>query len=260
MVSVNKIIKRLTVFALVLVVSTNNASSQTLEDSIRQDFVAINKTYDSAFYLTFDVDIIYHTDDTIYAGTDSADYQYSEMQGTYTFHQQKALYKLGDMEYMQNDTFTVALYKANQFLLVGKKNQATQTPGSFVPTKALVDSLMVQMGNNYIFYRYVNDSTTQITFVANDSNWVYKEINIEFESATHYLKKIDYSFKDFGYSQGDPLLPPYRSARMYFYFRNYRVEHVGNDVFDESKYIRFDGPNTIVPADAYKNYTIYKNY
>jgi hypothetical protein len=256
--------KRVTriLLSLYLLLPSLSSHSQTLADTIRNEMIAINKAYDSAFFLTFDIRISY-TSDTLWAGTDSADFKNSVMEGTYTFNRNKALYRLGNIEFMQNDSFAIGVYKDNKVILVGKPLPG-QTPGMVIPTRTLIDSMMTALEAQYDYTLTFYDSVATMVFGAIDTNAVYKKIRIDYDSASHYLLKIEYRFADYEYEplSGDEEddLPTLRKADLVFEFKKYRIEQVGAAVFDETKYLFFDGPNTIVPADAYKDYTIYKNY
>ena len=102
-----------TVICFMLMQIAGNSQAQTTADTAKAVLLAIDSAYSHAFYLGFDIKITYSSD-TLWAGTDSADFNYTEMLGNYTFNGNKALYKLGDVEYMQNDSFTIGLYKENK--------------------------------------------------------------------------------------------------------------------------------------------------
>ncbi|HMK25889.1 MAG TPA: hypothetical protein VK483_07635 [Chitinophagaceae bacterium] len=246
-----------TICCICLFLTTLAGKGQTLADSIYDEIVSINKVYDSAFFLTFDVKMEYSSD-TLWAGTDSADFVHTELRGTYTFNGNKALYKLDNIEYMQNDSFAIAVYKDEKFILVGKTS-ATAT-GSFLPMRTMLDSMMAHMKADYVYMITTSDSVWQISFTANDSNVVYESMVLEYEPESHHLITIKYRLKDDGLY--DPLPDSYdvRRADLIFLFQNYRVEQVSESVFSEDKYLFFDGPGDIKPASAYKDYIIYKNY
>jgi hypothetical protein len=235
------------------------SSGQSLADTIRLEVKAINKAYDSAFYLTFNVDMVYNSD-TLYAGTDSADFKHSDLSGTYTFHRRNALYKLGNIEFLQNDSFTIAVYKEEKFLMVGRNND-NKASGSFLPTRSLVDSTMKYIAINFTFSMNTTDSSKfQITLNAIDTQAVYERIIIEYEPKSHYLSRIAYRVKDPDYGDNSSVSGPVRKADLVFFFRHYRVQEAGPSAFDERRYLFYDGPDTIVPANAYRDFTIYKNY
>lgn len=243
-----------------LLLFCNTAITQTLADTIRNEMVAINHQYDSAFYLTFDVDITYERD-TTGAVPDSL-FNRTAMQGTYTFHQNKALYKLGEIEYMQNDSFTIAAYKESKIMLVGKRAPG-QSPGRLVPTRDMVDTMMTQLEQDFILSYADFDSVKVIELKNHDTNSsaIYKLIRIEFDPVTYYLVSVQYLFLDTGAGESEGTEPSEAYlATLTFSFTNYRVEQVGPSVFDESRFLFFNGPNDPQPAPAYSDYTLYKNY
>lgn len=249
------------IFLLVMCLCFNTSvHSQSLADTIKSEVSAINHAYDSAFYLTFNVSMEYQSD-TLWAGTDSADFNYSAVKGSYTFHRNKALYKLGDITYLKNDSFTIAAYDEQKFLLVGKVVPGVQT-GSFLPTRTLVDSMTSQLVQQYALAFSQSDSINTISMTALDSNAAYTYIRMEYEPATHYLLKVSFRMKDYGYVESSTAPGPdiIRKAEMTIRFSQYRVSRTSADVFSETQFIFFDGPGIIRPADKYRDYTVYKNY
>lgn len=267
-----KRIIRSVVFCLGILIAFLDARAQealsqpptTPAEVIRNEMISINKVYDSAFFLTFDVNILHYTD-TLWPGTDSAEYTRNELKGTYTFHDKKAIYKLGELEYMQNDSFTIALYKDDKMMLVGKPG-IQKGAGSFIPNRDMLDSMMVYFGQQYSYALYDEDSVRRIAFTALDSNATYQRISITYDSLNYQLLEIAYKIKQYDYVDTDPEDPEnpgnpiLRNVDMVMHFEHYRVEAVGADVFSETKYLFFDGPDEIQPATAYKDYTIYKSY
>ncbi|MCX6317420.1 MAG: hypothetical protein NTW29_09035 [Bacteroidetes bacterium] len=248
-------------FLAVLVIGGNlRMNGQALADTIRNEIHAINKAYDSAFFLTFNVKMNYRSD-TLWAGTDSADFNNSEVEGMYTFHRKKALYQLGDITYLQNDSFAIALYNEQKLLMVGKIIPGVQT-GSFLPTRTLVDSMTTQLVQLFSYTLSKSDSVNIIQMTALDSNAAYESIRMAYEPSTHYLLHVHFRMKDYGYemnsaSAGSGII---RKADMDIQFSHYRVSQISAAVFNESQFIYFDGPDSIRPADRYRDYTIYKNY
>lgn len=249
------------IVTLALIAASITGKGQTTADTVRSEMTIINSKYDSAFFMTLDIRINYNSD-TVFAGTDSADYSNTEMTGVYTFHGNKALYRLGDIEYMQNDSFTIAVYNNEKFILVGKTIPGIRA-SNFVPVKATIDSMLVSLEQYYESAIMDYDSVKRISFKAIDSTLPYQRIDIEYDPGTYLLTKVKYKLRDAGQvSQTGTAndLQTIRKAEMVFLFQNYRVLQVGEAVFSEARYLFFDGPAEIRPADAYKDYTIYKNF
>lgn len=256
----NKRLIRGLVLSLMLLGLNERLHSQSLADSIRNEFYAINKAYDSAFFLTFNVSMRYASD-TIRIGTDSLNFTNSVVEGQYTFHNKKALYQLGDITYMRNDSFAIAAYEEQRFLLVDKVVPGIPT-GSFLPVRMIVDSMMTQLVQQFTYSWIQTDSVVTINMSALDGNAAYESITISYEPATHYLLNISFRFKDFGHDDNTSVSGPViiRKATMSIQFSRYRVAEISEDIFSESRFIYFDGPDLIRPSDKYRDYTVYKNY
>jgi hypothetical protein len=122
--------------------------------------------------------------------------------------------------------------------------------------------MMVQLEQDYeFFYEFVAtdaDSARVIICKAYDSTAIYQKIEVEYDPETHYLLKVKYWFMDEAYASDPFIAPP--KVNLTFLFNRYRVGEVGGSVFSELKYLFFDGPDDIRPADAYKDFTIYRNF
>src|SRR5260370_24527456 len=75
------------------------AQSARISPSPQQIMADIYKVYDSLNYLTFDLKYTY-TSDTL-----NGDFTNDVLQGSYTMAGKKAKYNLGEIEFMQNDSF-----------------------------------------------------------------------------------------------------------------------------------------------------------
>lgn len=235
--------------------------AQTAADTARAALQAIDSSYSHGFYLGFDIKITYSSD-TLWAGTDSADFNYSEMIGNYTFNGNKALYRLGDIEYMQNDSFTVALYRENKIILVGKTLPG-QATSSFMPTKAVFDTMMARLDQEYSCSMQTLNDFKCIHFTANnDSTVIFKTIRIDYDPVSFLMRKVVYTMNDHGYydNPGAMSQPESRQVVLTFDFMNHRAGDVNPDYFNEMNYLFFDGPAVIKPAAPYQDFTIYKSY
>lgn len=247
---------------LLLLQAPANLRAQSLGDSAIVALSSIDSVYRNAFYLGFDIKIAYKSD-TLWAGTDSADFVYTEMVGNYIFNGKKALYKLGDIEYLQNETYTIALYKENKTILVGKTD-TNQVVTNFLPTRQVFDTMMADLDSLYECSSIVtSDDRKIITFKSNsDSLTLFKTVEIEYDTTTFLLSKVVYVMYDNDYTAPDEILSTdvRRKISFSFNFTNYRIERVDPDVFSEMKYLFFDGPAVIKPAAPYNDFTIYKSY
>ncbi len=87
--------KNLVIVALLLaIVMLQKSNAQSTPQEIMN---RIYQKYDSLTYLTFDVKYVYSTD------TVGGKFKTDVIKGTYTMAGKKALYNIGDIQFMQND-------------------------------------------------------------------------------------------------------------------------------------------------------------
>src|SRR5688572_16226809 len=82
---------------------TGSIDGQYALDSAKAKLYQINKVFDSARYLGFDVHIAYNTD-TLYGK-----FVHEEMDGNYILNEKSMYYKMGAGEYIQNDSFSYSI-------------------------------------------------------------------------------------------------------------------------------------------------------
>src|SRR5258705_2253715 len=98
-----KIIIIITVCAVAITSIALGQSPPNL-DSVKAELYKINKIFDSSYYLGFDVGIAYSSD-TLYGR-----FEHEEMKGKYILNNRNLYYKMGNIEYAQNDSFVYNIY------------------------------------------------------------------------------------------------------------------------------------------------------
>jgi hypothetical protein len=255
-----KIINIVSVMMVVICFSKGN--KVTAQDKDPKTVMAgIYTAYDSASYLTFDVKYMY-TSDTL-----NGNFINESLQGSYTMAGKKALYRLGNIQYMQNDSFLIAVYNDEKFILVA--DPQTKNVGSNLPLRSLMDSILHSYSAHYIIStQKINRTISALNFVRKDSLAQFDKFSITyFTKGPALLASISYDFKEATYSDkpdsaatqlGNPAPIPivYRHRTLAVDFSNYRSDNSSKDLYDENNYIRLENGKW-VPADKYKDFRIY---
>ena len=239
--------------------SACTAQIQAAKDALSN----IYKSYDSLKYLTFDVSYTYDSD-TLYG-----DFTHDAINGTYTMNGKKAFYKLGDIDFMQNESFLIAVYHKDKFMIVSDPQQVNA--GGYLPMRAQMDSLFNMAESHYT----VNLSTgsgnmgstlSTITLAANDSLAQFKTYVITYDSSTNYLKSLQYSFigRADNFEAYDTitdtarrrLLNVPRKKQLTIRFLKYRFDNISKEIYDENNYIFYED-DKYKPVSKYSDYTLY---
>lgn len=217
--------------------------------SAQQAIEKIYQSYDSIPYISFDVTYEYSSD-TIYG-----DFSHEVLNGTYTMAGKSSLYRLGNIEFMQNDSFFISVYNNDKFILVA--DPATQNSGSVLPLRSLIDSMMLVYSTHYnISHNYLAD-TGVITFESIDSFARFKSFSISYDSSHHLLHGINYAFEEL--EQIDSVQSKMRQKWLTLEFKNYRFDNINEALYDENNYIYFDD-RTCRPVDRYRGFKVYNSH
>ena len=106
------------ILIMLFALCVNSLKAQTTPDSARNTAPNFFRTYDSIPYLTFDVRY------TLYSDTAYSDFSYETIKGTYTLNGRRGRYSLGDVEYLQNDSFLVAVYHKDEQIIIHRSKTA----------------------------------------------------------------------------------------------------------------------------------------
>lgn len=246
-------------------VSRASLNAQSTVDSARNTALNFFRTYDSIPFLTFDVRY------TLYSDTAYSDFSYETIKGTYTLNGKKARYSLGDVEYLQNDSFLVAVYHKDEQIIIS--DPPVQNSGSYLPLREILDSLLQAYTANYdIWVKNWTadpdiDSLGYIRLVrkSGDTLAVYNRYTIEFNIEKNFITKVEYEYTEPGQgltsvdepNEGQRLLK--NTARRKTFrveFMNYRFENFSDDLYSENNFV-WEEDGVYKPVDKYRTYSVY---
>lgn len=251
---IKKLIKRnLVMIIFILALSgVQNAMGQTTPQEIMN---RIYEKYDSITYLTFDVKYIYTTD------TIGGKYKTDVMKGSYTMAGKKALYSIGDIQFMQNDSFFISIYPNEKYMIVS--DPRTRNTGSQLPMRAMMDSMIQSYAKHYKIKMSTDSVEGTIRFIKADSIAQFDKFIIKYDLETHYLNSIKYDFEEPDVideeNDDDTTEQPemiMRKKSLTIRFTNYRIDNFSPKIYNENNYIWFD-EGECKPVDKYKGYRIF---
>ncbi len=218
---------------------------------------SIYKSYDSLNYLSFNIKYTY-TSDTV-----NGDFTHDVLEGAYTLAGKKAKFNLGDIEFMQNDSFFITVYNDDKYILVADPHN--QNTGGDLPMRQTIDSLISAAQQHYNYtYSFASspDSSLvlgQLSFDKTDNLAQFEKFRITYDTAQKVLQSIDYVFLE----PSAPLdtlinapLPAPRVKRLKIEFSKYRFDNFSENIYDENQYIFFED-NECKPVSKYKDYKIF---
>jgi hypothetical protein len=255
----NKKISKLLVSVFVLLVLIQTKATAQAAAPIVQTLQAIYKNYDSVKYLSFDVKFDYGSD-TLLGKFDA-----EQMDGTYTMAGKKAKYRLGDIDFMQNDSFFIAVYNKDKLILVDEPKALNM--GSQLPMRQQLDSLLLAYANHYTISSYNQATDTGvIQLLRSDSLAQFNKFAITYDNRNKMLYSITYEYVEPAQLDSAVLVslmassgnttPPTQKKRFTIRFLNYRFENYDEAVYDENNYIWFEN-GMCKPAAKYQDYKIY---
>lgn len=110
-------------------------------DSAKNELYRINKIFDSAQYVGFDLNILYKSDST------NVTVETDQMDGNYVLNKHNMYYQMGSNVYVQTDSFAYNIYPEEQMMMM-TKNFITQNSNAF-PLRNFVDSMIYYYANDY---------------------------------------------------------------------------------------------------------------
>ncbi len=240
---IKKRVKMVVLLALTFACS-NNLRAQTPQQVLE----SIYQRYDTLSHLTFDVKYTYASDTVL------GDFTHDVLEGTYTMAGKKALYRLGDIEFMQNDSFFIAVYNNDKFILVSDPN--VSNAGNLLPLRTMMDSLMQAYASHYTITNTVSNDTGKILFVKADSLAQFQQYSITYDATQLVLHQLAYSFYGPTLLSSDTLESGNRNKKLTIDFSNYRFANFSATIYDINNYIFFEG-GLCKPVDKYKDYKVY---
>jgi len=224
----------------------NTVKAQTPQQILTE----IYKKYDSTQYLSFDVKY------TLSSDTLLGDFTYEVMEGSYTMAGKKSKYRLGDIEFMQNDSFLIGVYNNDKYIIVS--DPKTNNSGSELPLRAVVDSLLDAYGSHYIITVDTLDSLTgMIGFLKNpDSTANFLKFAVTYDFEQLLLRSVEYSFNDQPYFDSVFFQPAPRIHTLKVEFLKYRLDNYQEADYDQNKYIFFED-GLCKPVERYRDYKVF---
>ena len=256
-----------TIVAMTIIAACIQQVQAQSTDYFKKQLYHISKLYDSAVYLSFNVKYMYETD------TIETRFKNSDLTGYYTLYGRKSYYKIGNIEYMQNDSFHIAAYNDDKFLMITKVNKSVPGASAVLPLKNMIDSMF------YSSYQHYNvrteslvdhdDTLQQINFIkkTNDTIGLYNYFKITYRSATYALQSLEYGFKEPVSAGEDDMIPTIPTAviaqplmwnvKFKVVFDHYHMGEIDPTLFSEARFIHEETPDQWVPSDRYLGYRIF---
>lgn len=244
----SKLLKSLT---LIILLSLGN-SSKTCAQNINQVVEDIYYAYDILPYITFDVKFVY-TSDTL-----DNDFMYDELSGQYTLAGKKAKFKLGNMEFMQNDSMLISVNNDERFILVA--NARSDNFSSELPMRASIDSMLQNYQEHYSVSYTVTGDTGIVSFEHTDSLAQYLNFTIAYDTANNLLHHIQYTFLEQTVTvldESEEIV--IREKKLTLSFFNYRFDNIDAGLYDENQYIYME-QGVYQPTELFKNYRVFNSY
>lgn len=226
---------------------------------VLQTLQSIYHNYDSVKYLSFDVRFNYGSD-TLLGKFDA-----EQMDGTYTLAGNKAKYRLGDIDFMQNDSFFIAVYNKDKLIMVDEPKAINM--GSQLPMRQQIDSLLLAYADHYNISSYNQSADTGvIQLLGTDSLAQFDRFALQYDNRTYMLYQVSYNYKEPADLDSAVLSSyqaststtgvPLQKKRFTIQFLNYRYENFNESAYDENNYIWFEN-GICKPAARYEEYKIY---
>ena len=231
-------------------------------DSAKTELYRINKVFDSSRYLGFDVHIEYSTD-TIYGK-----FAYEELDGSYILNNSNIYYRMGNSEYIQNDSFVYNIYHDERMMMMTKDPITAKS--SLFPLKEFVDSILNWYDTAYVISLDTAEDLNVLSFVARYDSLPYQRLAIHYNQESYYPFLIEMKFfsgtneADTVFLVGDTtearaFLPEKVTRHVNIGFSNYH--NPGSlGVFDDTNYVYFNRQSRRYrPADKFRTYRFLAN-
>jgi hypothetical protein len=227
----------------------NNVNAQTGTPS--QIMANIYKSYDSLNYLSFDVKYTYTSDSV------NKEIMHDELEGSYTIAGKKARFNLGDIQFLQNDSFFIAVYNNDKIILVADP-KSTNT-GSELPIKQTIDSLLIDYQQHYILTTRNEGDTGFLYFqkINGDSLAHFIKFSIGYDTVHNILYSIEYAFEERVEGASQAVIDFVTVAKkLKVNFSNYRFDNFSESLYNENQYIFFED-GVCKPISKYSEYKMF---
>lgn len=248
MISIKKII-----FSLIFTAGLFPVSAQETA-KVKTILEKISNNYDTSTNLTFAIKM----SNIVEPEGKKISTEVSE--GFYALKGKNAMYKIDDIEAIQNDSFFVAVNAKSKFVIVSKpkNNGSTQ----FFPFRQTMDSLLRLSATKYTIQTKIDKSkkTGSIVFDAKDSAEIVKQFELKYDTELGLitsLKYLNYEYKPLAedYKEQNPPLVLHKKT-MLIEFSKYSHATIDEALLKETKYIFFD-TGVCKLNERYKDYKLY---
>lgn len=228
----------------------NSSNAQSCSCLPQQVMTKIYKAYDSINYLTFNIKYSYSSD------TINGDFIDDVLEGSYTLAGKRARFNLGDIEFMQNDSFFISVYKDNKLMVVADPRNANT--GSELPMRQVMDSLISTAAHYTITNTVVAGDTVALVYNKLDSLAEFLQFKVTYDTTDNIIQSIRYVFEETAEtdSLGYTSLPVLRKKTLLIEFSDYRFDNVADSLYDENQFIYFED-RVCKPVDKYDDFKIY---
>jgi hypothetical protein len=245
-----------------LLAAVSMIQAQVNLDTAKAELYKINKVFDSSRYVGFDINFIYSSD-TVYGK-----FAYEELAGKYILNEKNIYYRLGNTEYIQNDSFVYNIYHDEKMIMMTRDLVIAKS--SLFPLREFVDSALNTYDSGYIISQSEDDELKMLGFKAKFDSIPFQWFAIYYEPESHlpdrfemhYFDGVDES--DTAFLLGDTIQKlaftkhPVK-RRITIKFSNY---HSPNklDVFVNENYVFFNRQTRrYSPADKFSGYRFITN-
>ncbi len=245
-----------TLFAIIMMTLCCSSQAQPGPGiTVSQIMQTIYQNYDSIRYLSFDVKFSYSSDTLL------GRFESEEMDGTYTMAGKKAKYRLGDIDFMQNDSFFIAVYNRDKLIFVDEPKM--NNTGSQLPMRQQMDSLLSAYSEHYTISNFNQGTDTGvIQLLRADSLAQFDRFSITYDNRNKILYKVFYEYPEMfldtvGLSTSSTYDPNMiQKKRLTIQFLNYRFDNYDDEAYNENNYIWFEN-GVCRPVARYNDFKIY---
>jgi hypothetical protein len=237
----NKMSGKMLILFLILGLSFHTVCAQ---NPVLLECMNINKAYLSSSYLSFDIKYKYAFEATPATIEDSS-------MGEFKLHGYKYWGLLDSVEFMQNDSFLVALYHPEKVLSLARPAYHY----SFNLPLAQWDSLFLKT-DRFTYGVGVESGWKKIT-VDYNAGLPYKKFEMWYDSSTYRISRIRYVISEYATHENFYELPdPGDYGIVDILFSGYQTGLFDDSVFDASHYFVKSG-SSYTPAVSYTNYEVF---
>lgn len=235
-----------------LIISLFIARHSVAQVTPQQVLAQVYNSYDNLKYLSFDVKYTY-TSDTV-----NGDFVHDVLQGSYTLAGSKAKFNIGDIEFMQNDSFFITIYNNDKIILVADPRNANA--GKELPMRQVMDSLVNTLSHYNIQVSGVEDTVT-LNLTAVDDTAQFLKFSLSYDTVQKVLYNIEYVFEEpVQITATDTLTTTRQRAtrikRFKVEFHNYRFDNFSETVYDENQFIFFEN-GECKPVEKYNDFRLF---